>query len=318
MSPSAPLGTAREPDDFILDEPAARTHTPPGWPIEVLEFSPSGKAPKAYGPNTYRFGAAMTLSVILLRRGWTLIKETKNYAYLTPPDQQVPPFRISIAVPTEAECLAIAHRSYARGRSWLGQLGEWPAAYTHERNTDMRRLWRDRATGAMKSELHPSPPQSDLSIGEYGIWHAEVTGVGGDFVTGILPRALAEQVKAATADTALTEGATKTVELTVYERNPAARRLCIAHFGPTCQACGLTYEEKYGAIGADLIHVHHLTPLAEIGESYEVDPIRDLVPLCASCHHVVHRRNPPYTITEIKQAILEQQLRQAAAAEGGA
>lgn len=51
-----------EADTWQLDEPAARTHTPPGWPIKVIEFSASGKAPKKYGPNTYRFGASLTLS----------------------------------------------------------------------------------------------------------------------------------------------------------------------------------------------------------------------------------------------------------------
>lgn len=102
------------------------------------------------------------------------------------------------------------------------------------------------------------------------------------------------------------------VELTTYERNATARRLCIEHYGPTCQACGLSYEEKYGSIGADLIHVHHVTPLAEIGEAYQVDPVRDLIPLCATCHHVAHRRNPPYTVGEIRSAIHVQALRRPA------
>lgn len=101
----------------------------------------------------------------------------------------------------------------------------------------------------------------------------------------------------------LWEGAPTGVELTSYERSRIARRLCIEHYGPRCQACTLNYEEKYGAIGAQLIHVHHVTPLSEIGEAYEVDPVRDLVPLCATCHHVVHSRVPPYSVDEVRQAI---------------
>jgi 5-methylcytosine-specific restriction protein A len=108
----------------------------------------------------------------------------------------------------------------------------------------------------------------------------------------------------------LQEGSAKTVELTTYERNPAARRACIAYYGPTCQACGMNYEDKYGAIGADAIHVHHVTPLSAIGEEYQVNPVRDLIPLCANCHHVVHRRNPPYSIADIKSAIEARTLRQ--------
>jgi len=291
-------------DDF---EPAEHSHTPAGWPIEVVEFKPSGKAPKKYGDDVYRFGAALTLSVILPRRGWTLVKQTKNYAYLrAPAEQPAPPFRISIAVPTQAECVALAERSYARGESWMGQLGEWPAWYTHERNRDMRRLWRNPATGEMESELHPSPPESSLHIGEWGVWEAKATGENGHFAFGIFAPSLAATLAAAATDARLIEGATKPVELTVYERNPEARRLCIAHYGPKCQACGLTYEEKYGEIGAGLIHVHHITPLSAISEAYEVDPVRDLVPLCANCHHVAHRRDPPFTIAEIRYAIERQ------------
>lgn len=70
--------------EFELDEPAAKSHTPPGWQIQTIEIVPSGKAPKKYGLTTYRFGAVLTLSVILPRRGWTLVKKAKNYADLLP------------------------------------------------------------------------------------------------------------------------------------------------------------------------------------------------------------------------------------------
>lgn len=294
-------------DTWALDEPAACTHTPPGWPIKVIEFSASGKAPKKYGPNTYRFGASMTLSIILPRRGWTLVKQAKKYAYLTPPaDQPGPNFRISIAIPPTSECLAIARRCHARGESWMHQLGEWPACYYHERNRDMRRLWRNPVTGEMESELLPAPPESSLIIGQFGIWETHVTGVAGDFVVGRFPPATTTDGGLNVPAGPLSEGDPRTVELTKYERNAEARRECIKHFGYRCQACDLSYEDRYGPIGADLIHVHHLTPLSEIGEAYQIDPIHDLVPLCANCHHVVHRRSPPYSVAELRNAIAVQ------------
>ncbi|MGO7968142.1 HNH endonuclease [Rhizobium ruizarguesonis] len=292
-------------DEWELDEAAARTHTPPGWPIEVIEFTASGKAPKKYGPDAYRFGASLTLSVILPRRGWKLIKKTKNYVYLVPPkEQQGPNFQISIAIPPAAECLAIARRCHARAESWAYQLGEWPAWYLHERNRDMRRFQRDPVTGEMVSDLLSAPPESSLTIGQWGIWEMHVTGIAGDFAIGRFPAATAGD-QGASAET-FSEGEPQTVELTKYERNAAARRECIKHFGHKCQACDLSYEERYGPIGADLIHVHHVMPLSQIGESYQVDPIRDLVPLCANCHHVAHRRNPPYTVAELRTALAEQ------------
>jgi hypothetical protein len=39
---------------FELDESAARSHTPPGWPIETIAIEPSGKAPKRDDPGTKR------------------------------------------------------------------------------------------------------------------------------------------------------------------------------------------------------------------------------------------------------------------------
>tara|TARA_R110002072_G_scaffold271082_1_gene431037 strand:+ start:11586 stop:12458 length:873 start_codon:yes stop_codon:yes gene_type:complete len=266
---------------FELDEPAAKSHTPVGWPIQVIEIDPSGKAPKKYGPTTYRFGASMTLSVILPRRGWTLVKKTKNYVYLIPPaDQSAPPFRISIAVPTPEQCLELARRSFARGQSWIGQLGEWPAVYYHERNTNMKEMWRDPTTGNMASRLHKNPPKSSLSIGEWGAWNIQVAGVAGQFfLPGLSAAEIHNEGRGSVLDPVLVEGTPKAVELTLYERNTTARRLCLEHYGLSCQACGMAYEDKYGGIGADLIHVHHVISLAEIGIEYQVDPIRDLIPL---------------------------------------
>ncbi len=243
----------------------------------------------------------MTLSVILPRRGWTLVKQAKNYAYFKPPTSNPnPPFFISIAIPSTEECLAIARRFYANGRNWLGQLGEWPASYSHERNKDMVKIHRDKNTGLPVKELLRYPPESSLHIGEWGVWSAAATAIGGDFVPGIFARGVLASGSALEPPSDLWEGEPIAVELNTHERNSVARRKCIEHFGPTCQACGLNYEQKYGPIGAGLIHVHHIVPIAEIGEAYVVDPIRDLVPLCATCHHVVHIRNPPYSVDELK------------------
>ncbi len=96
------------------------------------------------------------------------------------------------------------------------------------------------------------------------------------------------------------EGATSQLLVNAYERSPVARQKCIAHYGTSCSICGFDFSEIYGRVGDGLIHVHHLTPLSDIGQEYEVDPIRDLRPVCPNCHAVIHRRNPPYSIREVK------------------
>ena len=103
------------------------------------------------------------------------------------------------------------------------------------------------------------------------------------------------------------EGAVRQVQVNSYERDRAARLACISHYGPVCTICGLVFEERYGAIGAGYIHVHHLVPLSEIGGNYSVDPIEDLRPICPNCHAMVHRRRPPFSIEEVRRQLKEQE-----------
>lgn len=107
--------------------------------------------------------------------------------------------------------------------------------------------------------------------------------------------------------TPIIEGHTKSITVNAYERNPIARKVCIKHYGYSCQVCGINLKVVYGPVAKDFIHVHHIRPISEIKESYQVDPVRDLVPICPNCHAVIHRKNPPYTIDEIK-AILKQNM----------
>lgn len=102
--------------------------------------------------------------------------------------------------------------------------------------------------------------------------------------------------------TTLFEGAKKQITVNVYERNVRARRFCIDKYGYKCCVCNFNFEKFYGEIGKEFIEVHHLKPLNEISEAYQVDPINDLRPICPNCHAMVHRTN--LSIEELK-AIVE-------------
>lgn len=99
------------------------------------------------------------------------------------------------------------------------------------------------------------------------------------------------------------EGAVKHVMVNSYERNPQARNKCINYYGCICSICGIDFGERYGVAAAGYIHVHHLKEISKIGQEYQVDPIKDLRPVCPNCHGVIHLRNPPYTADEIKNMI---------------
>ena len=102
------------------------------------------------------------------------------------------------------------------------------------------------------------------------------------------------------------EGAKRTIVVNSYERNLKARSQCIARYRAICSVCKFDFEKKYGEIGSGFIHVHHLTPLEDIGEEYEVDPIIDLRPVCPNCHAMLHKKQPPYSIEELKSICKKQ------------
>lgn len=101
------------------------------------------------------------------------------------------------------------------------------------------------------------------------------------------------------ADT-LVEGATARVFVNAYERSSEARRRCLAHHGRSCCICGFDFGAKYGPAASGFIHVHHIVPLSTIRGRYEVDPLRDLRPVCANCHAVIHLGGGCRTIDEMK------------------
>lgn len=88
----------------------------------------------------------------------------------------------------------------------------------------------------------------------------------------------------------LTEGkVSKSVSVT-HERNLKARQICLKHNGYNCKVCGMDFEKMYGELGKGFIHVHHIVPVSERGGEYEVDPIKDLVPVCPNCHAMLHHK----------------------------
>lgn len=97
------------------------------------------------------------------------------------------------------------------------------------------------------------------------------------------------------------EGAEIEYTGTKYERNRKARQDCILHYGTKCQVCDFDFEAVYGKVGRKYIEVHHLNPISEQDGEYEVDPIRDLRPVCPNCHAMLHRKNPPYTLNELAE-----------------
>jgi len=161
-----------------------------------------------------------------------------------------------------------------------------------------------------------------LNVGEYDGWSAIALGeqvqkrgfvwrLRGEVLEEVLDYAAREahgvdsqHVVALRVGKHYSEGAFTQLTVNRYERSKEARADCLAHFGPVCACCGIEFEQLYGQEMAGFIHVHHLLPLASLPENYQVDPLRDMRPVCPNCHAVIHRFDPPRTIEEVKQLLL--------------
>jgi len=99
------------------------------------------------------------------------------------------------------------------------------------------------------------------------------------------------------------EGLGRQIVVNAYERNVSARKQCLEHHGYSCACCDAALSQVYGPIADQFIHVHHLKPIADIGQSYAVDPINDLVPVCPNCHAIIHLNNPPLTVSAVQDLL---------------
>lgn len=99
------------------------------------------------------------------------------------------------------------------------------------------------------------------------------------------------------------EGDVTQVLVNRYERDPRARAECITAHGTACSICGFDFATTYGELGNGYIHVHHLTELSTLGKGAEINPQRDLRPVCPNCHAMLHRQRPALTIEQLKRRL---------------
>jgi 5-methylcytosine-specific restriction protein A len=104
---------------------------------------------------------------------------------------------------------------------------------------------------------------------------------------------------------------------TRYERDRRNREIAIQRNKPICQACGFSFEDKYGALGEGYIEVHHIKPLSSMDGETHVNPETDLICLCSNCHRMVHRRRGDVVTLEELQEIIALQKKIHKSADAG-
>lgn len=103
------------------------------------------------------------------------------------------------------------------------------------------------------------------------------------------------------------EGIKKQVSVNKYERSSIARVKCLDAYGCKyiCEICKFNFEQIYGEVGKNFIHVHHITPIHTIGKNYKIDYAKDLIPVCPNCHAMLHRKinGTYYSVSDLKELL---------------
>ena len=146
-------------------------------------------------------------------------------------------------------------------------------------------------------------PRSQANPGRHKCTNcAFVLGMMGDLID-LEGEALGEIPEAAPDFSGAIEGTVAYRLHKVRERSPSNRAAALLYHGRRCVACGLFFDDVYTAAHArGFIEVHHVKPLS-VGEQF-VDPLQDLVPLCANCHRMVHRQADNWlSIDQLKELL---------------
>ncbi|MDC3272859.1 HNH endonuclease [Hyphomicrobiales bacterium] len=108
----------------------------------------------------------------------------------------------------------------------------------------------------------------------------------------------------------ITEGETHYVGSNKYKRSKKLRTAAVEFYqnkngNISCSICSFDFEKTYGYPGKEYIEMHHLKPISMF-ESEDMakiinEAIENLVPVCANCHRVIHRKSPPYEISDLKE-----------------
>jgi hypothetical protein len=96
------------------------------------------------------------------------------------------------------------------------------------------------------------------------------------------------------------EGRIFQAEAIFRSRNHALIQIKKTNSDYRCEVCGFSFDETYGTIGREYIVAHHLKT---ISSGIAKTTLNDIALLCANCHSMVHTKNPPITIEDLRALI---------------
>lgn len=153
------------------------------WKEETITFKHNGKAPKEFGEGVFRFNAPIALWAIMSKRGWQVIKKSRNFVYLKPSMLPIEKsFEAAIKIPTDDQIIHIATELEKDQKSVAGLLGEWPFFFIYKQKVTASLLENDPTTGKIVPKEYSSwNLGSYLVIGESNVWRKTADFRNGKF-----------------------------------------------------------------------------------------------------------------------------------------
>ena len=107
----------------------------------------------------------------------------------------------------------------------------------------------------------------------------------------------------------ITEGKLVTTVTKTRKRSAKLRAYAFEYYKKLgqikCDACKFDFEETYGEYGKNFIEFHHINPVSVYEENGVITNLeearKNLKPLCANCHKILHRNN--ITVEQLKEVI---------------
>lgn len=114
-------------------------------------------------------------------------------------------------------------------------------------------------------------------------------------------------------DDMISEGLSFSKMTKVKKRSKKLRDAAIEHYTDKrghikCAVCGFDFQKVYGELGKGYIQIHHEKPICQYSddgfEKYIAEAIKDMKPVCANCHCMIHRnKKETLTIKALKEII---------------
>ena len=77
----------------------------------------------------------------------------------------------------------------------------------------------------------------------------------------------------------------------------------IDYYGAICDICGFDYGYTYGDAYESMIEVHNVNGIVGDEILPDTDPVKDLIPICHNCHHVIHSQTPAIPVHQMRKMV---------------